>query len=94
MLVFGQQDAVNILRFFDDMSDPRSTANRLHRLGDVIMIAFCSIIANADGPTAIAKWATLNATWLRRHLPLTNGIPGKDTYTSTALIAAKTLTLK
>lgn len=80
MLVIGQQDAVNILRFFDDLPDPRSTINRLHRLGDVIVIAICAIIANADGPTAIAKWATLNATWLRRHLALPNGIPGKDTY--------------
>ena len=80
MLAIGQQDAVNILRFFDDLPDPRSTVNRLHRLGDVIVIAICAIIATADGPTAIAKWATLNAYWLRRHLALPNGIPGKDTF--------------
>jgi len=80
MLAIGQQDAVNILRFFDDLPDPRSTVNRLHRLGDVIVIAICAIIANADGPTAIAKWAKLNAYWLRRHLALPNGIPGKDTF--------------
>ncbi len=36
--------------------------DRPHRLGDVIVIAICAIIANANGPTAIAKWATLNAT--------------------------------
>ena len=52
----------------------------LHRLGDVIVIAICAVIANADGPTAIAKWAKLNAVWLRRHLALPNGIPGKDTF--------------
>ena len=80
MLAIGQQDAVNILRFFDDLPDPRSTVNRLHRLGDVIVIAICAIIATADGPTAIAEWAKLNASWLRRHLALPNGIPGKDTF--------------
>ena len=80
MLAVGQQDAVNILRFFDDLPDPRSKVNRLHRLGDVIVIAICAIIATADGPTAIAKWAKLNAFWLRRHLALPNGIPGKDTF--------------
>jgi predicted transposase YbfD/YdcC len=80
MLAVGQQDAVNILRFFDDLPDPRSNVNRLHRLGDVIVIAICAIIATADGPTAIAKWAKLNAFWLRRHLALPNGIPGKDTF--------------
>ena len=80
MLVIGDQDAVNLLRFFDDLPDPRSNVNRLHRLGDVIVIAICAIVANADGPTAIAQWAKLNATWLRRHLALPNGIPGKDTF--------------
>jgi predicted transposase YbfD/YdcC len=80
MLAIGEQDAVNILRFFDDLPDPRSTINRLHRLGDVIVIAICAIIATADGPTAIAEWARLNTFWLRRHLALPHGIPGKDTF--------------
>jgi predicted transposase YbfD/YdcC len=80
MLKIGEQDAVNILRFFDDLPDPRSKVNRLHRLGDVIVIAVCAVIANADGSTAIAKWAKLNEFWLKRHLALPNGIPGKDTF--------------
>ncbi|MHB0955686.1 MAG: transposase family protein [Pirellulaceae bacterium] len=62
------------LWFFDDLPDPPSKVNRLHRLGDVIVIAICAVIATADGPTAIAKWATLNKFWLRRHLALPNGI--------------------
>ena len=68
------------LRFFDDLPDPRSKVNRLHRLGDVIVIAICAVIANADGPTAIAKWAKLNEVWLKKHLSLLHGIPGKDTF--------------
>ena len=80
MLKIGEQDAVNLIRFFDDLPDPRSKVNRLHRLGDVIVIAVCAIIANADGPTAIATWAKLNARWLRKHLALPNGIPRKDTF--------------
>jgi len=80
MLKIGAQDAVNVLRFFDDLPDPRSKVNRLHRLGDVIVIAVCAVIANADGPTAIANWAKLHEVWLRRHLALPNGIPGKDTF--------------
>lgn len=80
MLVMGAQEAVNLLRFFDDLPDPRSNVNRLHRLGDVIVIAICAILANAEGPTAIAQWAKLNEAWLRRHLALPNGIPGKDTF--------------
>lgn len=80
MLSIGDQDAINLLRFFDDLPDPRSHINQLHRLGDVIVIAICAVIATADGPTAIAHWAKLNAAWLRRHLALPHGIPGKDTF--------------
>jgi predicted transposase YbfD/YdcC len=80
MLSIGGQDAVNLLRFFDDLPDPRSMVNRLHRLGDVIVIAICAVLATADGPTAIAHWAKLNEAWLRRHLALPNRIPGKDTF--------------
>ena len=80
MLTIGHQDAVNLLRYFDDLPDPRSDVNRLHRLGDVIVIAICAVIATADGPTAIAHWAKLNEAWLRKHLSLPNGIPGKDTF--------------
>jgi hypothetical protein len=61
MLMIGAQDAVNLLRFFDDLPDPRSNVNRLHRLGDVIVMAICAVLANADGPTAMAQWAKLNA---------------------------------
>ncbi len=80
MLTVGSQDAVNVLRYFDELPDPRSTVNRLHCLGGVIVIAICAVIANADGPTAIAHWAKLNEAWLREHLQLPNGIPGKDTF--------------
>src|SRR5690606_8016382 len=68
------------VRFFDDLPDPRSKVNRLHRLGDVIVIAICAVIATADGPTAMANWAKLNERWLRKHLALPHGIPGKDTF--------------
>jgi predicted transposase YbfD/YdcC len=80
MLKIDGKEAVNVVRYFDNLPDPRSQVNQLHRLGDVIVIAICAVIANADGPTAIAKWAKLNEVWLRRHLALPNGIPGKDTF--------------
>jgi predicted transposase YbfD/YdcC len=80
MLTIGDREAVNLVRFFDDLPDPRSSINRLHRLGDVIVIAICAVVATADGPTAIAQWAELNEAWLKTHLALPHGIPGKDTF--------------
>lgn len=80
MFTLGDREAVNLIEFFDGLPDPRSSVNRLHRLGDVIVIAICAVVALADGPTAIAQWAELNETWLKTHLALNHGIPGKDTF--------------
>ena len=80
MLTIGDQDAVNLLGFFDELPDPRSKVNRLHSLGDIIVISICAVLAMADGPTAIAHWAKLNEAWLRKHLKLSNGMPVKDTF--------------
>jgi len=80
MIRIGDQQTVNLLRFFDELPDPRSEVNRLHSLGDVIVTAICAVVAGADGPTAIAKWAELNEIWLKKHLKLPNGTPRKDTF--------------
>ncbi len=80
MLTVSDKDATNILRFFDELPDPRSEINRWHLLGDVIVIAICAVLAGCDGPTGIAKWAKLKKKWLQEHLALPNGIPAKDTY--------------
>ena len=79
MLEIKEQEAVCILDCFKALPDPRCTTNRLHLLGDVIVIAVCGVLANADGPLAIAKWAQLNSVWLKEHLQLPNGIPSRDT---------------
>jgi predicted transposase YbfD/YdcC len=79
MLEINNTDATSILSFFDELPDPRSKVNRLHLLGDVIVIAICGVLANADGPAGIEKWAKLNARWLKEYLQLPNDIPSRDT---------------
>jgi hypothetical protein len=79
MLEISDTDATSILSFFDELPDPRSTVNRLHLLGDVIVIAICGVLANADGPAGIEKWAVPNGRWLKEHLQLANDIPARDT---------------
>jgi len=72
-------DVGSILGCFQDLDDPRSTVNRKHLLGDLIVISICAVIAGADGPKAIGVWATSNADWLKQYLELPNGIPSHDT---------------
>jgi predicted transposase YbfD/YdcC len=63
---------------FESLSDPRHTRNRKHLLGDIIVIAVCGILCGCDGPTAIHRWASHRADWLKEHLALPNGIPSRD----------------
>lgn len=47
------EDTVSILEFFQELEDPRSTINRRHLLGDLIVICIFAVTAGADGPRAI-----------------------------------------
>jgi predicted transposase YbfD/YdcC len=79
MAELNGDDVVSILDYFGELEDPRSSINRKHLLGDLIVISICAVIAGADGPRAMGVWADANAPWLRKHLELPNGIPSHDT---------------
>src|SRR5208283_3027291 len=72
-------DVVSILEFFKGCEDPRSTVNRVHLLGDLIVICVLAVIAGADGPLAIGVWAESHKEWLQLRLSLPGGIPSHDT---------------
>lgn len=65
---------------FDLLPDPRCHVNRLHPLSSVIVIAILAILAGANGPTAIARWARVKKDLLGRGLRLPHGVPCKDVF--------------
>ncbi len=65
---------------FRHLEDPRSPVNRLHPLESVIVIAIMAVLAGANGPTAIARWAKMKAEVLLKLLELPNGVPRKDVF--------------
>jgi len=69
-----------VVGFFDELEDPRSTINQKHPLVSVVVIAMMAVLAGAGGPTAIAKWAKLKAEFLVKVLELPHGIPRKDVF--------------
>lgn len=79
MATIGSSEINGIVHHFEEMEDPRSHVNRLHLLVDVIVISILGVLAGADGPLAIAKWANAQEQWLKKHLQLPNGIPSRDT---------------
>ncbi len=69
-----------VIPHFEALEDPRSTVNLQYPLVSVVVIALMAVLAGANGPTAIAKWAALKQEFLRKALPLPNGIPRKDVF--------------
>jgi predicted transposase YbfD/YdcC len=66
---------------FADLPDPRrDTANKLHLLGDILVIATCAIIGGAESWEAIAEYGRTKEVFFRRFLRLENGIPSPDTF--------------
>ncbi len=68
----------SIVEHFKTLPDPRHTRNRLHLLGDVIVVAVCGVIVGCSGPTSIERWAKAKVDWLRQVLALPNGLPSRD----------------
>lgn len=69
-----------VIRYFDELEDPRSTINQKHPLVSVVVVAIMAVLAGAGGPTAIAKWAKMKGEFLLKVLHLPNGIPRKDVF--------------
>jgi predicted transposase YbfD/YdcC len=69
-----------VVRHFGELEDPRSTVNLQHPLVSVVVIALMAVLAGANGPTAIAKWAEMKHEFLLKSLNLPNGIPRKDVF--------------
>jgi hypothetical protein len=69
-----------VIGYFDELEDPRSTINQRHPFVSVIVIALMGVLAGAGGPTAIAKWAATKEELLSEVLDLPNGIPRKDVF--------------
>lgn len=66
---------------FDDRPDPRrETANKLHRVTDLLAIATGASIGGADTWEAIAEFGRTTRAFFRRFLPLGNGVPSADTF--------------
>lgn len=70
-----------IADIFAVLPDPRrETANKLHHLSDILVIATCAVIGGAESWEAIAEFGRTKEAFFRRFLPLDHGIPSPDTF--------------
>jgi predicted transposase YbfD/YdcC len=65
---------------FANLTDPRVERTRRHVLQDILVIALCGMIANANTCVDIERFGKAKLDLLRRFLDLPNGIPSHDTF--------------
>lgn len=69
-----------LLRFFNEIRDPRMDRTKLHLLPDMLVITLCGVVCGADSWTEIEMFGKVKLQWLRAFLALPNGIPSHDTF--------------
>lgn len=65
---------------FATLDDPRCAGKVEHRLVDVLVIAVCAVVAEAETFEDIALYGRCKEGWLRGFLELPGGIPSHDTF--------------
>jgi predicted transposase YbfD/YdcC len=71
---------LSLKKHFGTLRDPRLRRRRLHELLDIIAIAICAVIGNANTWPDIVTFGKSHRAWFQRFLPLSNGIPSHDTF--------------
>ena len=65
---------ITIADHFAQMEDPRVERTKQHKLIDIITIAICAVICEADTWVEIEIYGQSKYEWLKQFLELPNGI--------------------
>lgn len=65
---------------FEAVEDPRDASRVEHRLIDILVIAVCAVLGQAESFEDMADYGRCKHEWLKRFLALPNGIPSHDTF--------------
>ena len=68
-----------LIEHFSKLEAPRVDRNKKHELIDVIVLCVCAVLSGAEGWSDIEEFGRTKLDWLRRYVPLANGVPVDDT---------------
>jgi predicted transposase YbfD/YdcC len=69
-----------LAEYFKDVKDPRIDRKKLYPLIEVILIALPAVMSGAEGWEDREDYGNAKLSWLKRFIPLANGIPGHDVF--------------
>lgn len=68
----------DLITHFSSLPDHRIERNKCHALIDIIILSICAVASGCDGWEAIEDFGEDKLDWLRRYIPLANGVPSHD----------------
>jgi predicted transposase YbfD/YdcC len=71
---------LEVFSTFESLTDPRIERTRQHNLLEIVVLALCGTIADANSWADIERFGNERLDWLRTFLKLENGIPSHDTF--------------
>src|SRR2546430_9929580 len=75
------RDALELFApFFENLADPRMERTKRHRLLDILILAVCATLGNANGWADIERFGKAKIDFFRTFLELPHGIPSHDTF--------------
>src|SRR5918911_3810215 len=77
-----------LITHFVALEDPRCRGKTAHKLIDILVIAVCAVVTEADTFEDIALYGRCKQDWLKGFLELPNGIPSHDTFRRVLMLIA------
>jgi predicted transposase YbfD/YdcC len=75
-----EQEIPQLIKHFEDLTDPRIERCKKHLLLDIVVIAICAVIGGAENFVEIATFGRAKRAWFEKFLLLPEGIPSHDTF--------------
>jgi predicted transposase YbfD/YdcC len=72
-------DLMKLQECFVDLPDHRVEGRILHLLNDILVLTICAVVCGANDWDHVEMWGIAKIEWLRKFVPLKNGIPSPDT---------------
>lgn len=66
--------------YFENLTDPRLQRTQRHSLLNIVIIALCATLANANSWVDVERFGKAKLVFFRRFLDLPHGIPSHDTF--------------
>ena len=69
-----------VYKHFENVTDPRKNRGDNYPLLEMVFVALCATICDANSWVDVARFGTAKLAWFQKHLPFQSGIPSHDTF--------------